>query len=139
MKRPHFRVFFPELLLNTFFSFILIAVILQLLANTKFIEQDTLILEHAIEICEEAAILYNEEQGNFEQLAQHYPTSIEVNHQLIIYLNQDFLYCNREAGKYYLLIEDNLDDTINILFYEKDKDVIFSIEKCVLKTEVSVS
>ena len=139
MKRPHFRAFFPELLLNTFFSFILIAVILQLLANAKFIEQDTLILEHAIEICEEAAILYNEEQGNFEQLAQNYPTSIEVNHQLIIYLNQDFLYCNREAGKYYLLIEDNLDDTINILFYEKDKDVIFSIEKCVLKTEVSVS
>ena len=84
-------------------------------------------------------MLYNEEEGSFEHLAQHYPTAITVNHQLIIYLSKDFLYCNREAGAYYLLIEDNLDDTINIYFYEKDKDAIYSIERCILKTEVPAS
>ena len=139
MQRPHFRAFFPELLLNTLFSFILIAIILQLLANARFIEQDTAILERAVSACEEAAIFYNEEEGSIEHLALHYPTCIEVNHQLIIYLSKDFLYCNREAGAYYLLIEDNLDDTINIRFYEKDKDVIYSIERCVSKTEAPAS
>ncbi|MBO5097198.1 MAG: hypothetical protein J6B96_02665 [Agathobacter sp.] len=139
MQQPRFRAFFPELLLNTLFSFILIAIIMQLLANAKFIEQDTALLKHAVSSCEEVAIFYNEEDGSFEHLAQHYPTAITVNHQLIIYLSQDFLYCNREAGAYYLLIEDNLDDTINIYFYEKDKDAIFSIERCVLKTEVPAS
>ena len=139
MQRPHFRAFFPELLLNTLFSFILIAIILQLLGNAKFIRQDTDILEHAVSTCEEAAIFYNNEEGSFEHLAQHYPTGIELNHQLIVYLSKDFLYCNREAGAYYLLIEDNLDDTIDIHFYEKDKDVIFSIERCILKKEVPAS
>ena len=139
MQEPRFRAFFPELLLNTLFSFILIAIIMQLLANTKFIEQDTALLERAVSSCEEAAIFYNEEGGSLEHVASRYPTCIEMNQQIIVYLSQDFLYCNREAGKYYLLIQDNLDDTINIRFYEKDKDVIYSIERCGLKTEVSTS
>lgn len=139
MQRSHYRTFFPELLLNTLFAFILIAIILQLLANAKFIQQDTSILEHAVSSCEEAAIFYYEGNGSFEHLAQKYPTCIELNHQIIVYLSKDYLYCNREAGAYYLLIEDNLDETINIHFYEKDKDVIYSIERCILKPEVPVS
>lgn len=139
MHKPRFRAFFPELLLNTLFSFFLIAIILQLLANAKFIERDTAILGRAVAACEEAAVYYSQENGSFEQLAQRYPTSITVNHQLIVYLSKDFLYCNREAGAYYLLIEDNLDETINIRFYEKDKDVIFSIERCIVKKEEAAS
>ena len=139
MPRTYFRAFFPELLLNTLFSTILIAIIFQLLANTKFLKQNTVVLEYAVSACEEAAILYNEEKGSLEHLATHYPTGIELNHQLIVYLSEDFLYCNHEAGAYFLLIEDNLDDTINIRFYEKDNDVIYSIERCVLKTEVPAS
>ena len=98
MQRPYFRAFFPELLLNTLFSFFLIAIILQMLANARFIEQDTALLKHAVSTCEEAAQFYNDDDGSFEHLAQHYPTGIELNHQLIVYLSKDFLYCNREAG-----------------------------------------
>lgn len=139
MQRTSFRVFFPEMLLNTLFSFILIAIILQMLANAKFISQDTSLLEHAVATCEEVAKLYNEVGGSFEHLTEHYPTGIQVNHQLIVYLSENFLYCNREAGAYYLLIEDNPDDTISIHFYEKNKDAVFSIERCVLKKEVPAS
>lgn len=139
MQRTYFRAFFPELLLNTLFSTILIAIIFQLLANAKLIKQDTAILEYAVSACEEAAILYNEEGGVLEQVAAHYPTGIELNHRLIIYLSKDFLYCNHEAGAYYLLIEENPNDTVNIRFYEKDKDIVYSIEECVLKREVPAS
>ena len=72
MQRTYFRAFFPELLLNTLFSTILIAIIFQLLANAKLIKQDTAILEYAVSACEEAAILYNEEGGVLEQVAAHH-------------------------------------------------------------------
>lgn len=133
MRHRPFRAIFPELLLNTLFSFILIAIILQMLASVKFIKQDTGVLKNAVASCKQVAELYNQEAGIFEHLANHYPTAITINHQLIIYLSEDFLYCNREAAAFYVLVEDNLDDTINIRFYEKDKDVIYSIERCVLK------
>ena len=139
MQRTSFRAFFPEMLLNTLFSFFLIAIILQLLCNAHFIKQDTNLLGRAVSTCEKVAQLYSEEDGSFDHLSEHFPTGIRVNHQLIVYLSEDFLYCNREAGVYYLLIEDNLNDTINIHFYEKNKDAVYSIEGCVLKKEVPAS
>ena len=139
MQKDTFRAFFPELLLDVFFGLTLIAIILQLLADAKFVRQDTILLEHAVATCEEAAIFFNEAEGFSEELVSHYPNAITMNHQVIIYINKDFLYCNREAASYYLLIEDNFDDTINIRFYEKDKDVIFSIERCGLRLEVDAS
>lgn len=130
MRQTGFRAYFPEWLLNTLFFFILSAVILQLLANTHLLRQDTALLKQAVTACSRAAEFYRNSNGSMEDIAKEYPNGIQVNHRLLVYLNEDFLYCNREAGTYYLLIEENTDDTIAIRFYEMGKDVIYSIEKC---------
>ncbi len=139
MDRILYKPFFTELLLDVLFSFILLAIILQLLAQAHFLEKDSAVLTKAIDICQEAAIFYNEEYGNMEQIEQKYPSSIALDNRLIIYLSADFLYCNREAAAYYLFIEDNHDDTANIRFYESNADIIYAIEGCVLQQEVPVS
>lgn len=130
MQRTDFRAYLPELLLNTLLFFILSAVILQLAAKTHLLRQDTALLEHAVTTCSEAAEFYRKGDGSMEDLAQSYPTSIQVNHQILVYLSEDYLYCNREAGAFYLLIEENTDESIVIRFYEIGKDMVYSIENC---------
>lgn len=130
MQRTGFRAYFPEWLLNTLFFFILSAVILQLMSKAYLLRQDTVLLEHAVMACSKAAEFYRGGDGSMEDIAAKYPNGIQVNHQLLIYINKDFLYCNREAGTYYLLIEENTEESISIRFYEMGMDIIYAIENC---------
>lgn len=130
MRRTNFRAYLPELLLCTLFFFILSAVIIQFQANAYFLEQDTKQLEHAVSACSEAAEYFLDGDGSLSDIGKHYPNSIYINHQILIYLSEDYLYCNREAATYYMLVESNSTEDISLYFYEIDDDIIYSIENC---------
>ena len=127
MQRNSFRGFLPELLLNTLFFFILSSVILQLLASGYLYEKQTALLNQAVTLCSDAANAYLEDESTLSGLAKHYPNAIHTNRQLIIYLNEDFLFCNRDIACYYLLVEEQEGSCIDISMYENGKDSIYTL------------
>ena len=139
MHKKRSRAYFPELLLNTLLFTILCAVILKILANAHLLKEKTSLLSHAVESCQTAAEFYRNGDGTLDDVASQYPNGIQMNQQLLVYLSEDFKFCNREASTYYLLLEEQGPETISISFYKVGEDVIYSIDNCVYPNKQSDS
>lgn len=131
MNNTGFKAYLPELMLNTLFFFILSCVIVCLLARTYFFRQDTKELTRAITTCSQAAEYFRSTNGSLDKIAEYYPSSIEINQQLFVYLNEEFLLCNSEKAVYFLMLQPTDSQTMNIYLYKGNNDVIYSIEEVV--------
>lgn len=126
------RLFVFEIVIDVLLFAVLLCVGVQFLANTHRYTRDASILQNAVSVCSNVASLYQSGDGTLDSVLSVYTNEIHINEQILIYLDENYTSCAREAGIYYLLIETTsvAPDKIEIRFFEAEGDAVYTLSAC---------
>ena len=128
-ERSKSSMFLLEILINILLFSILCVCSLQFFIKSLNLTEDTTTLHHAVTACNNAAAIYESGDGTIEYIGTAYPYSIHTENQLIIYLDDNYEECQREAHSYSVLISSCDKDipSVEITFHDADGENYYSI------------
>lgn len=112
MKHIHSKnsIFLMEIILNTLLFSSLLVVGLQFFIRTHTLTNETVQLHQAVASCESVAAVFENGNGTLNDLLDTYPYSVNLDHHVLIYLDENFNECRKEEASYYIsaaLTEDS--------------------------------
>ncbi len=123
-------LFLMELMLNILFFSVLVTICLQLFFKAHNLSESTTILHRAVTTSSSIAEIYQNNYYGKESILHIYPDAIELNQNIIIYFDDEFVSCPKEEGSYRakITIGDDALRTAVIEFSKVDNDeIIYSL------------
>ncbi|MCM1106999.1 MAG: hypothetical protein NC355_08645 [Blautia sp.] len=137
MKRTHSKnsLFLMEIILNLLLFVLLMLAALQLFIRSHTLTRQTGELHQAITCCTSAASVFESGDGTLQDILEYYSYSINLNSQVIVYLDADFCECQSEEACYYLAIAPVAGDSealakAEILCFTAEGEEIYSLTAC---------
>ncbi|MCM1284148.1 MAG: hypothetical protein NC180_10675 [Muribaculaceae bacterium] len=137
MKHIHSKnsLFLMEIILNLLLFVLLMLAALQLFIRSHTLTTQTGELHQAITCCTSAASVFESGDGTLQDILEYYSYGINLNSQVIVYLDADFCECQREEARYYLSIAPMTEDSeplakAEILCLTAEGEEIYSLTAC---------
>ena len=122
-ERSKSSMFLLEILINILLFSILCVCSLQFFIKALNLTEDTTTLHHAVTACNNVAALYESGNGSTDYIEKAYPYSIQTANQVIIYLDENYEECQREASHYSILVSQCDGDIpyVEIVFHDEEE------------------
>ncbi len=142
MKHKHSKssLFLMEIIINILFFSIIFVVGLQLFVKAHMRSIQTTELQQAVTCVENVASIYESCNGSYDAFMQLCPNYDYGDSEITIYLNQDFMECEKADYKYYISITPESDSFMqemkpgqlvktHIQCYDKEDSSIYEISQ----------
>lgn len=137
MKRVHSKnsIFLMEIILNILLFSALLVVGLQLFMRAHKLTEKTMQLHQAVACCENAAAVFESGNGTLNDLLAAYRYSANLDHHVLIYLDENFNECRKKDASYYIsaaLTEDSESrlSKLTLTCYTVSSTPIYTLTAC---------
>ena len=123
-------LFYIELTISLFFFCILVTFCMKFFSRSNQLTSEATQLHHAVTICSSIAQIYQSAENVEDVFQSVYPDAIHLNQTILIYFNQNFEPCTKQASAYraYILVKNSSPSSVDIQFLSvADNEEIYSL------------
>jgi hypothetical protein len=124
-----------EIILNILLFSVLLVAGLQFFMHTRTLTEKTQELHQAVAECESVAAVFESGNGTLDDLIKTYRYCVNLNPQLLIYLDENFNECPKKDASYYIsVVLDSDTDTalskLTITCYRDPTAPLYTLTAC---------
>ena len=135
-KHSKNRIFLLEITINLLLFTVLLIVGLLFFIKTHSLTEQTGVLHHAVNACNNVASVYEQERGNLSAVSSTFSGSICANDKLFIYMDNIYHLCEKDDALFKIIVSELPDSSsgvqkADIRFLKADNTEVYGITACI--------